>query len=433
MKHHRAVLVVTDSIDRWPCRSPSSKHGRHSAREVFMTNLSLFLAESADMYPDGPALRCDGATTTFSELADNAARFAAYLGDRGLRPGDRVGVMLANRPEFAMVFYGVLHAGAVVVPMDPLRSAREVEYFLTNTGARLLVYAPSCGAAATAGALAAGVPPIEVGEHTLDQLTEGFLGQAWPVTRGRDDNAVIVHTSGTAGAPKGALLTHRNLVCNQAVIARKLLNIGPDDVVLGCLPLSHAFGMTCGLAAAVSTGATLALLPTFDPGRALEILAAERVTVFEALPPMYAAMLGATAGRGPNLGSLRVCISAGAAMPVEVLRRFEGNFDCTVLEGYGMPETSGPACFNRPGALRKVGSVGTPIDGVQMRVVDEHATEVPSGTPGEIQVRGHNVMKGYWDLQEATADAIVEGWFSTGDIGRVDEDGYFFIVARKNI
>jgi len=398
-----------------------------------MTNLSLYLVESADMYPDSPALRCDGATTTFSELADNAARFAAYLADRGLRPGDRVGVMLANRPEFAMVFYGVLHAGAVVVPMDPLRSAREVEFVLTNTGARLLVVAPSGGVAATAGALAAGVPPIVVGEHTLEQLTSGFLGQAWPVTRASDDNAVILHTCGTTGAPKGAQLTHRNLVSTQAVIARRLLNIGPDDVVLGCLPLFHAFGMTCGLGAAISTGATLALLPKFDPGKALQMIAAERVTVFEGLPPMYPAILAASPGHDPNFGSLRVCISAGAAMPVEVLRRFEGKLDCTVLEGYGLPETSGPACFNHPAALRKVGSIGTPIDGVQMRVIDEHATEVPIGTPGEIQVRGHNVLKGYWNLPEATADAFVDGWFSTGDIGRVDEDGYFFIVARRNI
>jgi long-chain acyl-CoA synthetase len=403
-----------------------------SAREDCMNNLSLYLVESADMYPDAPALRCDGATTTFSELADNAARFAAYLGDRGLRPGDRVGVMLANRPEFAMVFYGVLHAGAVVVPMDPLRSAREVEYFLTNTGARLLVFAPSCRAAAIAGALAAGVPPLGVGEHTLEQLTSGFLGQAWPVTRAGNDNAVIVHTSGTRGALKGAQLTHSNLVSNQAVIARRLLNIGPDDVVMGCLPLSNAFGMTCGLAAVISTGATLALLPRFDPGRALEMVVAERVTVFEGLPPMYAEILGAVAVHHLNSGSLRVCISPGAAMPVEVLRRFEGNFDCTVLEGYGMPETSGPACVNHPAALRKLDSVGTPIEGVQMRVVDKYATEVPAGTPGEIQVRGHNVMKGYWNLPEATADVFVDGWFSTGDIGRVDEDGYFFIVARKN-
>jgi long-chain acyl-CoA synthetase len=398
-----------------------------------MTNLSLYLVESADMYPEGPALRCDGATTTFSELADNAARFAAYLGHRGLRPGDRVGVMMTNRPEFATVFYGVLHAGAVVVPMDPLRSAREVAFVLTNTGARLLVFALSCWPAATAGALAAGVPTVGIGQHTLEQLTDDFLGRAWPVTRANDDDAVVLHTAyTTGGAPKGAQLTHSNLVSSQAVIARSLLNIGPDDVVLGCLPQFHAHGMTYGLGATISSGATLALLPSFDPGRALEMVAAERVTVFEGLPAMYAAILGAVTGHDLDFGSLRVCISVGAAMPVEMLHRFEEEFDCVVLEGYGLPETSGVACSNHPGAIRKVGSIGTPIDGVQMRLVDEHATEVPTGTPGEIQVRGRNVMKGYWNLPEVTANPVVGGWFSTGDIGLVDEDGYFFIIARMS-
>jgi long-chain acyl-CoA synthetase len=191
--------------------------------------------------------------------------------------------------------------------------------------------------------------------------------------------------------------------------------------------------MTCGLAAVISTGASLALLPKFDPGRALEMVAAERVTVFAGLATIYTAMLGAAAGQDPDLGSLRLCISADVPMPLEVLRRFEGKFDCTVLEGYALPETSGAACFNHPGAMRKGGSIGVPIDGVQMRVVDQHASEVPTGTPGEIQVRGHNVMKGYWNLREATAEATVDGWFSTGDSGSVDEDGYFFIVARKNI
>jgi long-chain acyl-CoA synthetase len=404
-----------------------------------MTNLSLYLVESADMYPDGPALRCDGATTTFSELADNAARFAAYLGYRGLGPGDRVGVMLTNRPEFAMVFYGVLHAGAVAVPIDPLRSAREVEFVLTNTGARLLVFAPSCRTAAIAGALAADVPLVGVAEHTLERLTGGFLGQAWPVTRAGNDNAVILQTAstsgptGASGAFKGVQLTHRNLVSSQAVVARRLLDIGPDDVALVCLPLSHPFGMTCGLGAAISTGATLALLPRFDPGRALEIVAAERVTVFEALPHMYAAMLGAAPSNELDFGSLRVGISAGEPMPVEALRRFEDWFDCTVLESYGLPETSGVACSNHPGALRKVGSIGTPVDGVQMRVVDGHAIEAPTGMAGEIQVRGHNVMKGYWNLPEGVADAVVDGWFSTGDIGLVDEDGHFSIIAHNNI
>ena len=398
-----------------------------------MTNLSLYLVESADMYPDGSALRCEGATTTFSELADNAARFAAYLDDRGLRPGDRVGVMLANRPVFAMVFYGVLHAGGVAVPMDPMCSAGDVEFFLTNTGARLLLFAPSCGAAAIAGALAAGVLPIDVGEHTLNQMTRGFLGQSWPVTRATNDIAVILYGSGTTEAPKGAQLTHSHLVSNQAVIARKLLDIGPADVVLGCVPLRHASGMTCALGAAISTGATLALLPSFDPDSALEMIAAEQVTVFAGLPFMYAALLGASAGHDLDFGSLRMCISVGKAMPVEVLRRFEHNFDCIVLEGYGLPETSGPACFNHPGALRKVGSIGVPVDGVQMRVVDGCAIEVPIGAPGEIQIRGHNVVKGYWNSPEATAKAFVDGWFSTGDIGRFDEDGYFYVLGRKNI
>jgi long-chain acyl-CoA synthetase len=392
-----------------------------------MTNLSLHLVESADMYPDGPALRCEGATTTYSELADNAARFAAYLADRGIRAGDRVGVMLANGPAFAMVFYGVLHAGAVVVPMDPQCSAREVESRLADAGARVLVVAPSCRLAATAGALAARVPRIVVGGRALERLTGDFLGQAWPMARAADDDAVILYAPGGTGAIQGARITHRNLVCSQAVVARKLLDIGPGDVVLGCLPLSDAFGITCVLAAAISTGATLALLPRFDSHRALKMVAVERVTVFAGEPAMYAAMLAETGVH--DFGSLRVCISAGAAMPADVLDGFEDMSGCAVLEGYGMSEMSGPACFNHPGVPRKAGSIGTPIDGVRMRVVDESGAEVPGGTPGEIQVRGHNVMKGYWNSPDAAANAVVDGWFSTGDIGCVDEDGHFFLVA----
>ena len=200
---------------------------------------------------------------------------------------------------------------------------------------------------------------------------------------------------------------------------------------MGCLPLSHAFGMTCGLAAAISAGATLALLPTFDPGRALETFAAEQVTVFEGLALMYAAMLAATTGHEPDFGSLRVCMSAGATMPVEMVRRFEDTSDCTVLEGYGLSETSGPACFNRPEPAQDrlnrhthrrrtdAGSRRT-----RYRGADRDTRRDTSPRP--------NVMKGYWNLPEATANAIVDGWLSTGDSGRVDEDGYFFIVAREN-
>jgi long-chain acyl-CoA synthetase len=397
-----------------------------------MTNVSLYLTESADMYPGAPALRCDGATTTHSELADQAARLAAYLAERGVQPGDRVGIMLASRPEFAAAFYGVLHAGAVVVPMNPRQSAHEVAFYLTNTGARILFSAPACTGVAIAAARAAGAAAVEVDGHTMEYLMADVAGPPRPVTRGADDTAVILHTDDATGVPKGAQLTHRNLVTNQAVTARSLLDLGPDDVVLGCLPLFEAFGMTCGLLAAISTGATLALLPRFDPANALELIAAERVTVFQGAPFMYAAMLRTAPYHALDFGSLRVCISGGAAMPADVLRRFEDRFGCTVLEGYGLAETSPAACFNHPGAVRKSGSIGTPIDGVQMRVVDEYGTEVPAGTVGEIQIRGHNVMKGYWNLPQATAAAINDGWFATGDIGRIDGEGYFFIVNRTH-
>jgi long-chain acyl-CoA synthetase len=411
-------------------RTPSTDKQVRSDDPCEMTNLSLFLTESADMYPDAPALRFDGATTTYSELADEAASFAAYLADQGVRPGDRVGVMLANRPEFAVAFYGVMYAGAIAVPMNPLLSAREVQFVLTNTGARLLFFAPPCVAAATTAALAADVPHVAVDTHMLAQLTAEFLGPASPVSRAVTDNAVILHTSGATGVPKGAVLTHGNLLSNQAVVARTVLNLEPVDVVMCCVPLHDAFGMTCGLVATVSTGATLALLPGFDPDNALKTIAAEGVTVFEGTPTMYAAMLDVISRRDLSFRSLRVAISCGAAMPSDVVRRFEEKFGCVVLEGYGLCETSAVVCSNHRGAARKPGSIGTPIDGVQMRVVDEHGSEVPTGATGRIQVRGDNVMKGYWNASLATVTAIVDGWFYTGDTGHVDADGYVFIVDR---
>jgi long-chain acyl-CoA synthetase len=396
-----------------------------------MPNLGLYLTESADRYPHDAALRCEGVTTTYSQLADCVCRFGEFLVRQGIKPGDRVGVMLPNRPEFVVVFHSVLHEGAVVVPMNPLQSAREVAFFLSSTGAKMLFFTPECAAAATAGALAAGVCALAIDAEALAEHTAGIAGFPRPLPRAADDTAVIVHTSGTTGVPKGAQLTHGNLSRNQAVVAGSLLDLKPDDVVMGCLPLFHVFGMTCGLLAAMSVGATLALLPRFDPAQALRMIAAERVTIFEGVPTMYVAMLAAADRNDVDVSSLRVCVSGGAAMPVEVLRAFEDRFGCTVLEGYGLSETSPAVCFNHPDRERKVGSIGTPIDGVQMRIVDDDGNNVPVGTPGEIQVRGHNVMKGYWNLPNATEAAIKDSWFCTGDIGRVDEDGFYYIVDRK--
>ena len=396
-----------------------------------MPNLGYGLIDSAHRYTHAPALRCKGLTTTYSQLAERVCRFGEFLVRQGIKPGDRVGVMLPNRPEFVVVFYSVLHEGAVVVPMNPLQSGREVAFFLANTGAKMLFFAPECAAAATAGALAAGVCALAIDAESLAGHTAGVAGFPRPLPRAADDTAVILHTSGTTGVPKGALLTHANLSTNQEVVAGSLLDLQPADVVMGCLPLFHVFGMTCGLLTAMSHGATLALLHRFDAGEALKMIAAERVSIFEGVPTMYLAMLAAADRNDVDLSSLRVCVSGGAAMPVQVLRAFEDRFGCTVLEGYGLSETSPAVCFNHPDRVRKVGSVGTPIDGVQVRIVDEDGNCTPAGTPGEIQVRGHNVMKGYWNLPDATEAAIKDGWFCTGDIGRVDEDGFYYIVDRK--
>ena len=211
---------------------------------------------------------------------------------------------------------------------------------------------------------------------------------------------------------------------------RTLLGIGPDDVVMGCLPLFHVFGLTCGLNSAVLAGATLSLLPRFDAVKALQLVERDGVTIFEGVPTMYSALLAAAGSASTD--TLRIAVSGGAAIPVQVLQDFEKTFDCPVLEGYGLSETSPVAAFNHPDRPRKPGSIGTPVEGVEMRVVDNDGAEVVQGEPGEIQIRGHNVMKGYWNLPDATAEAInADGWFATGDIARTDEDGYYYIVDRK--
>jgi long-chain acyl-CoA synthetase len=248
--------------------------------------------------------------------------------------------------------------------------------------------------------------------------------------RGSQDTAVILYTSGTTGTPKGAELTHENLLRN-CQVARSLFDLGAEAVTLGALPLFHSFGQTCGLNATVLGGGTLTLIPRFDPARALEIIERDRVTIFEGVPTMYGGMLHVPDRERYDVSTLKLCASGGAAMPVELMRGFEQAFGCKVLEGYGLSETSPVASFNHPDRERKPGSIGTPIEGVEMKVVDDRDEEVAQGEVGEIVIRGHNVMKGYWQRPEATAEALRGGWFHTGDMARIDEDGYFFIVDRK--
>jgi long-chain acyl-CoA synthetase len=244
------------------------------------------------------------------------------------------------------------------------------------------------------------------------------------------DTAVLLYTSGTTGTPKGAELTHDNLLRN-CEGSRDLFNLGAGTVMLGALPLFHSFGQTCGMNTCVVAGGTLTLLPRFDPGKALEIIERDRVSVFEGVPTMYGAMLNLPDHERHDTSTLRLCASGGAALPVELMRGFEEAFSCKILEGYGLSETSPVASFNHANRERKPGSIGQPIAGVEMKVVDDQDHDLAEGEVGEIVVRGHNVMKGYWNQPEATADAMRGGWFHTGDLARVDEDGYFFIVDRK--
>jgi long-chain acyl-CoA synthetase len=241
---------------------------------------------------------------------------------------------------------------------------------------------------------------------------------------------VILYTSGTTGTPKGAELTHSNLTKN-CQIAIDLFGLGSEAVVLGALPLFHSFGQTCGMNAATFGGGTLTLIPRFDAKKALEIIQRDRVSVFEGVPTMYNALLHEPDREKYDTSTLQVCASGGSAMPVELMRAFEDAFNCKVLEGYGLSETSPIASFNHPDRERKPGSIGTPVEGVEMKVVDDDDNDVAVGEIGEIVIRGHNVMKGYWNRADATEEVMRGGWFHSGDMAKVDEDGYFYIVDRK--
>jgi long-chain acyl-CoA synthetase len=393
-------------------------------------NLATNLLRTAERFPERPAVRLDDTILTYRALADASGRVATMLCERGVRPGDRVAVMLPNVPQFAAVYYGVLRAGGVVVPMNPLLKEREVGYYLGDSGAALIAAWHGCADEATAGASRAGAPTLVVGDDFVDLLAP-VPPMSGAVERSGSDTAVILYTSGTTGQPKGAELSHDNLSTNVDVMATDLVRVGPEDVVFGGLPLFHSFGQTCGLNTAVKVGACLTLVSRFVAGAVLDVLERDRVTVFEGVPTMYVALLGEPGLDKRDLSALRVCVSGGAALPVEVMREFERTFGCVILEGYGLSETSPVASFNHPDRPRKAGSIGTPVRGVEMRLVDEYGLDIPAGEVGEIVIRGHNVMKGYWRRDEATAEAIPDGWFRSGDLARMDEDGYFFIVDRR--
>ncbi|MFE4974466.1 long-chain fatty acid--CoA ligase [Kitasatospora sp. NPDC056651] len=393
------------------------------------------LTATAARCPERPALRLDEEVLTFAELDALSARAAHWLAALGVAPGDRVAVLLPNVPDFAVLYYGILRAGAVVVPMNPLLKAREIEHCLADADAALLLTRQAGAGEAAEGARRAGtrlvaVEPGALAATLAEQPADLSADLPGAVAHGGADTAVILYTSGTTGVPKGAELTHRNLVRNVRAGVR-VLALGEGDVVFGGLPLFHSFGQVIGLNCAVAVGACLTLVPRFDPLAALSMVQRDRVSVFLGVPTMYTLLLNHPRRTEFDVSSLRVGLCGGAPTPPEVLRGFEAEFGCTVLEGYGLSESSPLACVNRSDRERIAGTIGIPIEGVEMRIVDESDREVPDGTVGEVVIRGHNVMKGYWRRPDTTARTVRDGWLHTGDLGTRDERGDFRIVDRR--
>lgn len=426
-------------------------------------NLASIVHEGSKAFGDEIALIHTDRSYTYRELAGAVSRFAAALRDSGVRPGDKVGVMIPNRPEFTIAYYGILTVGAVVVPLNILLVADEVAFTLTDSDSvALVVWAPleagiagfaraanckglfvagsSIGSANPQGAVsfevASGLADLKSQSSNLNcQISNPQMTLTMP-----DDTAVILYTSGTTGKPKGAELTHFNLYFNALCVSerqftrwpREVEVFGPGHRGLACLPLYHSFGQTAMQNGMLFGGAAARYMERFDGEQALAAIERDRITFFAGVPTMYFAMLAAAGtGKQYDTSSLQFCVSGGAALPVEVKRRFERQFNVKIQEAYGLSETSPLACSQEVDRTDKVGSIGRPIWGIEMMIGDDAGNAVPIGEPGEVLIRGHNIMKGYYKRPEATAEAMRGGWFHSGDIGTMDADGDFYIVDRK--
>ena len=424
-----------------------------------MTNLAEFLENSAQTYPDRIAIVFGDTRLTYQQVDGAANQVANLLASRGIGRGDKVALSCPNLPYFSIVYYGILKAGATVVPLNVLLKGREVAYHLGDSDAKAYfafqgtpdlpigqeAYAGFQEARQAGGcehffvitADPAAASPIE-GTETLGQGLAGQPPTFDTVAVDDDDTAVILYTSGTTGQPKGAELRHRNMRDN-ALVGKELFGADPaaPDTYLCVLPLFHSFGQTVIQNGAFAFGGTIVMLPRFEAAPAIGLMLNEKVTFFAGVPTMYWGLLNAlddSVDVTTLAENLRVAVAGGAALPVEVHHQFEERFGVTILEGYGLSETSPVASFSPFGEPVRVGSIGTPIPGVEMKLIDPDSWDEitdPDGI-GEIAIRGHNIMKGYYKRPDATAEAInEEGWFRSGDLGRKDADGYYYIVDRS--
>ena len=410
-----------------------------------MTALSLatVLAEGARRYPDKVAVVDSGTRVTYQQLWEQSRAYAAGLRELGVGPGDTVAMLIPNVLDFPRVYYGALAVGATIVPVHLLLTPDEIAYVLRDSGASVLIshssqLANGAAAAHAAGTRLVSVGPLPVGLADAPARLEDAAAAVDPlptyVTRQAENVAVVFYTSGTTGQPKGALLTHLNLVMNAAVNVFDANDVRPDDVVLGCLPLFHTFGQTVGMNGTFRFGGTLVLLARFTGEAAIDLMVREGVTVFHGVPTMYIGLLEA-APKAEKLPDLRLCVSGGASLPVAVLEKFTETFHATIFEGYGLSETSPTATTNQPAFGTKAGTIGHPIWGVEVEIaraeIEDRIELLPTGELGEIVIRGHNVFAGYLNRPAETAQAMVDGWFRSGDLGSKDAEGFLTIVDRK--
>jgi long-chain acyl-CoA synthetase len=421
-------------------------------------NLAHLLEHQTRLTPDRAAVICRPYVLTYRQLDALSSQVASGLRRLGFGPGDHIALSCPNTPHFPIAYYAILKLGGVVVPLHVLFKPREIAYQLQDSDAcAMLVFegTPELPLAAMARQACDDVPacrqlvvmtidpaapsPVER-SLTLGQLTHG-QSATFPVhASAPDDTAVILYTSGTTGQAKGAELTHFNMTMN-AQASRDMLaptldrGVDATNVTLITLPLFHSTGQSCQMNAAIAGGWTMVLLPRFDPAAVLQAFATEKANCWIGVPTMYWALLQYARTQGVDItkaaATLRCCVSGGAPMPLQVLTDFEATFGVRVLEGYGLSETSPVACFNQVFRPSKPGTVGLPIVACEIGIVDDEDRPLPVGERGEIVIRGHNVMKGYYKRPAETAEALKNGWFHTGDIGVLDADGYLTIVDRK--
>ncbi|MEM7392482.1 MAG: long-chain fatty acid--CoA ligase, partial [Verrucomicrobiota bacterium] len=365
---------------------------------------------------------------------------AAALAANGIKKGDRVGLYCINSDAFAIAYFGIVKAGATVVPINLLLTPGEISYILNDSGARGLIYFDAF--AGHVDAVRESIPEVSVYVRISAEASDSedlsfaelLQTEAEPPIvdfEPQEDLVVIIYTSGTTGKPKGAMLTHANLAANTTSV-REHLQLEPGkDIILLVLPMFHAFAATVGMLFPLLHGCTIVPLPKFEPGPTVKAISEAKATIFAGVPSMYSVLLRLPDSEVPKLESIRYCVSGGAAMPVEVMKRFEDKFGKLIYEGDGPTECSPVTCCNPIGETRKPGSVGKVVPNVEMKIMDDDGKELPRGEIGEICVRGPNVMKGYWNRPEETAESFFEDWFRTGDLGNEDEEGYFFIVDRK--